>query len=289
MVTVWVACNGKLFRDFKPFFRDPVVPGFGGLWVTGNRNPVKPAAILEQRADHIARLRLVGLFIDANFVQVERLWRFQLVGIPQVNPASTQIFQNLIQVNVRTSWGNYPMALMKILSLNSNYMMTAISVSQVGEPTDARFKSQLNPRHHILVVDDDGDIRRLNSEVLACSGYKVDVAADGALGWDALQLNNYDLLVTDQDMPNLTGVGLLKKLRAARMVLPVILISGTIPTKELSQHPWLQIDATLLKPYTPDELLASVEKVLYATDGGAGRTTPPPDWREHPVNYRSQL
>ena len=73
------------------------------------------------------------------------------------------------------------------------------------------------------------------------------------------------------------------------MALPVILISGTIPTKELSQHPWLQIDGTLLKPYTPDELLASVEKVLYATDGVAGRTTPLPDWQEHPIDYRFQL
>ena len=109
-------------------------------------------------------------------------------------------------VNERTSWGIHPMALMKILSLNSNHIMTAKSISQVGEPTGTRFKSQLNPRYHILVVDDDGDIRHLNSEVLACSGYKVDVAADGALGWDALQLNSYDLLLTDHDMPNLTGV-----------------------------------------------------------------------------------
>jgi two-component system OmpR family response regulator len=145
--------------------------------------------------------------------------------------------------------------------------MTTKSISQIGEPTGTRFESQPNPRHRILVVDDDADIRRLNTEVLTFSGYKVDAVADGAFAWDALQLNSYDLLLSDHDMPNLTGVGLLKKLRAAHMALPFILISGTIPTKELSQHPWLQIDDTLLKPYTPDELLATVEKVLYATDG----------------------
>jgi two-component system chemotaxis response regulator CheY len=130
-------------------------------------------------------------------------------------------------------------------------------------------------RQRILVVDDDGDIRRLNTEVLAGSGYKVD-AADGASAWEILQLNSYDLLLTDHDMPKVAGVELLKKLHAARMTLPVILASGTIPMKELSRHPWLQIDATLLKPYTPDELLATVRKVLFATYGAA------PDWQDQP-------
>jgi DNA-binding response OmpR family regulator len=78
-------------------------------------------------------------------------------------------------------------------------------------------------------------------------------------------------------MPKMSGVELLKKLHAARLSLPVILVSGTMPTNELSRHPWLQIDATLLKPYTPDELLATVRKVLFATDGIAGQAAPLPD------------
>jgi DNA-binding response OmpR family regulator len=60
----------------------------------------------------------------------------------------------------------------------------------------------------------------------------------------------------------MSGIELIKKLHAARMALPVILVSGTIPTEKLKRHPWLQIDATLLKPYSPDELLARVREVL---------------------------
>jgi CheY-like chemotaxis protein len=131
-------------------------------------------------------------------------------------------------------------------------------------------------RQRILVVDDDGDIRHLNTEVLVGSGYQVDAAADGDLAWKILQLNSYDLLLTDHDMPKVTGVELLKKLRAARMTLPVILASGTIPMQELSRNPWLQIDATLLKPYTPGELLAAVRKVLHAVIELAGQNAPPP-------------
>ena len=163
--------------------------------------------------------------------------------------------------------------------------MTLKNRSQADEPAGPPFQ-----RHRrILVVDDDEDIRRIETEALVCSGYKVDAAADGAVAWDTLQLNSYDLLLTDHDMPKVTGVELLIKLRAARMALPAILVSGTISTETLKRHPWLQIDATLLKPYTPDELLATVRKVLYANDGIAGHAAPLPDWRDQPTNNHLQL
>lgn len=145
--------------------------------------------------------------------------------------------------------------------------MSTKNISPSDKPNGASFHTSLNPRKRILVVDDDEDIRRLATEALASSGYKVDVATDGAVAWDTLQLSRYDLLVTDYNMPKMSGVDLLLKLHAARMSLPVILVSGTIPTDKLKRHPWLQIGATLLKPYTPEELLATVRNVLYATNG----------------------
>jgi DNA-binding response OmpR family regulator len=95
----------------------------------------------------------------------------------------------------------------------------------------------------------------------------VDGAEDGAVAWDALQLNGYDLMVTDNDMPNVSGVDLLKKLYAARMAMPVVMVSGTMPTAELEQQPWLQVKASLHKPYVVSELLAAVKNVLLANDG----------------------
>ena len=142
---------------------------------------------------------------------------------------------------------------------------------QASQPTGLPLQHRLNFRRRILVVDDDQDILRLDMEALACSGYKADAAADGAAAWDVLQLNGYDLLVTDYNMPRMSGIELIQKLHAARMTLPVILVSGTIPIEKLKRHPWLQIDATLLKPYTADELLATVEKVLHSIDGIAGQ------------------
>jgi CheY-like chemotaxis protein len=155
--------------------------------------------------------------------------------------------------------------------------MTPKNRLQADEPAGMLFQGRLNPRRRILVAEDDDDIRRSNIEVLAGSGYKVDAAANGAIAWDALQLNGYDLLVTDYNMPRMSGIELIKKLHAARMALPVILVSGTIPIEKLKRHPWLQIDATLLKPYTPDELLATVEKVLCVTDAISGQVATLPN------------
>ena len=143
--------------------------------------------------------------------------------------------------------------------------MNSKNISQAVEPPDTTFRSQSNLPPRILVVDDDEDIRRLNTETLAASGYQVDAAADGADAWDTLQVNHYELLVTNYSMPKVSGIDLIKKLHAARIVLPVIMVTGTIPTEQLKRQPWLQIDATLLKPYTSDELLATVKKVFSAT------------------------
>jgi CheY-like chemotaxis protein len=141
---------------------------------------------------------------------------------------------------------------------------------------------QTNLFHNGLIVEDNELILRVNAGVLIRSGYEVNVAENGAAAWDALQSRHYDLLVTDNDMPGLSGVDLIYKLHAIRKAMPVVLASGTMPAEKLKQHPWLQIDATLLKPYTSDEFLATVKKVICATDGVAGQSLPPPDWQDQP-------
>ena len=138
----------------------------------------------------------------------------------------------------------------------------------------ASAQGQATPPRRILVVDDESYIRQFSAEVLRYSGYQVDAAEDGVLAWDALQLNSYDLLVTDNSMCRLTGIGLVKKLRAARMALPVIMVSGAMPTDELKRHPWLQIDATLRKPFSTVELLRTVRQVLHATAGAGEQIDP---------------
>ncbi|MEP6467683.1 MAG: response regulator [Parafilimonas sp.] len=118
------------------------------------------------------------------------------------------------------------------------------------------------PRRRILVVEDDENIRRFNAEALTGYGYHVEIAVDGAEGWTALNANRFDLLITDNNMPNLSGLELIKKLNDARMPVRVILASGT----SLAEESDLRLAATLPKPFSRRELLGTVKKVLGETD-----------------------
>ncbi len=147
--------------------------------------------------------------------------------------------------------------------------MTENQILESSETSETPLCNQSNPPHRILVVDDDAAIRRLNAKMLLNCGYAVDVAADGAAGWQALQLDNYDLLITDNNMPNVTGIELLKQLHAARLDLPVIMATGKLPQAEFDRQPWLQPAATLVKPYTMEEMCRAVKKVLREADSPA--------------------
>jgi DNA-binding response OmpR family regulator len=120
------------------------------------------------------------------------------------------------------------------------------------------------------VVEDDIALCKLNALVLARAGYQVDTAADGLAGWKALHMKSYDLLITDNDMPRLSGLELVKKLRSTQLTLPVVFASGSLDPEELKQDQSLQIAAALPKPYTPSQLLEVVKRILCAT--GSART-----------------
>jgi CheY-like chemotaxis protein len=85
---------------------------------------------------------------------------------------------------------------------------------------------------HILVVDDDPAVRGTVALVLESAGYRVGCAADGEAGWDAVCSARPDLLITDHEMPKLTGLELLRRVRAGSRHLPAIMISGCPPRGE---------------------------------------------------------
>jgi DNA-binding response OmpR family regulator len=133
---------------------------------------------------------------------------------------------------------------------------------QMEDLGEAPMRERPRSRHRILLVDDDVSIRALVTEVLEQAGYEVEASVDGARGLEALQAKDYDLLVTDNQMPNLTGIQMVKALRGLGATLPVIMASGTVLTEEVNHHPSFAISAILLKPYTIAKLLETVKEVL---------------------------
>ena len=94
-------------------------------------------------------------------------------------------------------------------------------------------------------------------------------------------------MVTDNDMPKVTGVELIQKIQAARMALPVIMATGALP--EFHRYGTRQPAVTLLKPYTFHELLTAVKEVLAAARDSLEEIAPARNWRIQPLADRCRL
>jgi two-component system chemotaxis response regulator CheY len=116
----------------------------------------------------------------------------------------------------------------------------------------------------ILTVDDSASIRQVVSFTLKGGGYEVVEAVDGR---DALAKVNgapIHLVVTDLNMPNLDGIGLIRELRArpATKFTPILML--TTESQDAKKQEGKAAGATgwIVKPFKPDQLLAVVRKVL---------------------------
>ena len=117
---------------------------------------------------------------------------------------------------------------------------------------------QTNPPRRILVVDDDEPMRCLNVETLLYSGYLVEAVGDGLAAWECLQNGNkYDLMITDNNMPRMSGAVLVKKIHAAGLDMPIIMATGTTPDEKFQKPP-----VVLLKPYAFGDLIKAVRAAL---------------------------
>jgi two-component system, chemotaxis family, sensor histidine kinase and response regulator WspE len=86
---------------------------------------------------------------------------------------------------------------------------------------------QITAIKRVLVVDDSITVREMERKLLENAGYQVDVAVDGSDGWNAIRAQSYDLIVTDVDMPRLSGIELVSQIKADRSLqnIPTIIVS----------------------------------------------------------------
>ena len=114
---------------------------------------------------------------------------------------------------------------------------------------------------HVLVVDDDAEIRNLLREYLEKNGYRVTTVADGKGMWAALELGRADLVVLDLMLPGDDGLTLCRNLRA-RSALPVIMLTARGEETDRIVGLEMGADDYLAKPFNPRELLARIKSVL---------------------------
>jgi two-component system OmpR family response regulator len=125
---------------------------------------------------------------------------------------------------------------------------------------------------HLLVVDDDREIRDLLTRFLRQHGFRVTAAADGRRMHEALADGRFDLVVLDLMLPGEDGLSLCRRLRA-ESDLPVIMLTAMGEETDRIVGLELGADDYLAKPFNPRELLARIRAVLRRPRGAAGPGT----------------
>jgi len=117
----------------------------------------------------------------------------------------------------------------------------------------------------VLVVDDEIHIVHVVAIKLRNNGFKVISAENGADAFELACQEKPDIIVTDFQMPVMTGLELVKKLRATEQTkdIPVIMLTARGFAVEDEQKENLQVAEFLSKPFSPRELLRSIEDILY--------------------------
>nr|CAX84242.1 Response regulator receiver domain [uncultured bacterium] len=119
---------------------------------------------------------------------------------------------------------------------------------------------------HIIVIDDDRDIRLLVQSVLKRAGHRVEAARDGIEGMTLHRQEPADLIITDIIMPCMDGIEVIADLMRSRLKTRILAISGggdwLGPQYVLKVAKGFNVHQTLSKPFSAETLLGKVDSVL---------------------------
>lgn len=117
---------------------------------------------------------------------------------------------------------------------------------------------------NILTVDDSASIRLTTRIALTNAGYSVVEAVDGADGIAKLSSSQFDLIVTDLNMPNMDGLTMIRELRKmpAHTGIPVVFLTTESDGEIKQQAKAAGATGWLTKPFDPENLVKIVKKVL---------------------------
>lgn len=123
----------------------------------------------------------------------------------------------------------------------------------------------INRDMHILIVDDFSTMRKIVINQLKELGFNsVDEADDGISAWPMLQTGKYDFIVSDWNMPEMTGIELLQKVRAdsALKKIPFLLITAEAKRSQILEATELGVDGYILKPFNSAVLNEKMHKIF---------------------------
>ena len=122
-----------------------------------------------------------------------------------------------------------------------------------------------NPEMKFLVVDDFSTMRRIVRGLLKEIGYtNVDEAEDGAVAWNLIQKDGYDFVISDINMPNMTGFDLLKCVKGDEKYkhIPVLMVTAEARKEDIVLAAQTGAAGYVVKPFTKGTLEDKILKIL---------------------------
>jgi CheY-like chemotaxis protein len=130
----------------------------------------------------------------------------------------------------------------------------------------------LNPALSVVVAEDNDDYRQVLGQILGLYGFQpVRLAADGQEAWEQLEEAPADLLITDINMPRVSGVELMRRARERWPHMPIVVITGY--EHELHHLDAFEVSGTLIKPLKMN-LLDAVICRIFPVECGGGEAPP---------------
>lgn len=116
----------------------------------------------------------------------------------------------------------------------------------------------------IMTADDSASVRQMVSFTLKQNGYDVIEAVDGKDALTKLSSQKVDMLITDLNMPNMDGLGLIRGVRAGTLnkFIPIIMLTTESQDSKKGEGKAAGATGWIVKPFKPEQLIAVIKKVL---------------------------
>jgi len=117
----------------------------------------------------------------------------------------------------------------------------------------------------VLVVDDFSTMRKIVKNILRQLGFNNIVEADdGSTAWETLQKDNIDFIVSDWNMPNMSGIELLRKVRASEEYadIPFLMVTAEAQQENIIEAVQAKVSNYIVKPFTPETLGQKIDKIF---------------------------
>ena len=122
-----------------------------------------------------------------------------------------------------------------------------------------------NPNMRVLVVDDFSTMRRIVKNILRQLGFTNMVEADdGTTAWEILNKDKIDFIVSDWNMPQMTGIELLRKVRANEEFcdIPFLMVTAEAQQENIIEAVQAKVSDYIVKPFTPETLKQKIDKIF---------------------------